>query len=215
MHRQAFRRSDAARAQFPALAVRSPTQLLVSTTSMSVIWHSPNSCPSSGFSRIACATRHTSYCGITARCRAGGVNRSDFKGEISMKRGIATAVLMLAASGSLLATAPTASAQGLRDLLGERAENRTNLRELISDRLATRDDLRDLLRDRLERRNDLRDLILDRLATRDDLRDLLRDRLERRNDLRDLILDRVRDRDDLNPLLNRIRDRIGGMGGNN
>jgi len=103
-----------------------------------------------------------------------------------MKRGIAAAVLVLAASGSLLATAPSASAQGLRDLLAERGESRTNLR----------------------------DLMLDRLATRDDLRDLLRDRLERRNDLRDLILDRVRDRDDLSPLLNRIRDRIGGMGGN-
>jgi len=42
-----------------------------------------------------------------------------------MKRGIATAVLVLAASGSLLATAPTTSAQGLRDLIGERSESRT------------------------------------------------------------------------------------------
>src|SRR4029077_7843065 len=120
-----------------------------------------------------------------------------FQRRRSMKRGIATAALVLAASGALLATAPTASAQGLRDLLGERAENRTNLRDLILDRLATRDDLRDLLRDRLERRGDLRDLVLDRLSTRDDLRDLLRDRLERRGDLRDLVLDRLATRDDL------------------
>src|SRR5215467_1370332 len=141
---------------------------------------------------------------MTARKPSSRVNRSDFKGEVSMKRGIATAVLVLAASGSLLATAPTASAQGLRDLIGERSESRTNLRDLILDLLASRDDLRDLLRDRLERRDDLRDLILDRLATRDDLCDLLRDRLEGRNDLRDLIRDRLSTRDDLRDLL---RDR--------
>ena len=64
------------------------------------------------------------------------------------------------------------------------------------------------------RAHNLRDLIMDRLATRDDVRDLLRDRSERRNDLLDLIMDRVRDRDDLNPLLNGIRERLGGMGGN-
>src|SRR5215831_4110595 len=129
------------------------------------------------------------------------------KGDLSMTRApaIATAALVLAASASLLMTALTASAQGLRELLGDRAESRNDLRDLISDRSATRDDLRDLLRDRLERRSDLRDLILDRLATRDDLRDLLRDRLERRSDLRDLISDRAGGRDDLRDL---VRDRL-------
>ena len=34
--------------------------------------HAPNSCPSSGFSRIAYATRDTSYCGTTARSGLAG-----------------------------------------------------------------------------------------------------------------------------------------------
>ena len=94
---------------------------------------------------------------------------------------IASAAFALAASASLLATPTTASAQGLRELLGDRAESRSD---------TGRDDLRDLLKDRIERRSDLRDLISDRSGGRDDLRDLLKDRVDRRNDLRDLISDR-------------------------
>ena len=47
---------------------------------------------------------------------------------------IASAAFALAASASLLATPTTASAQGLRELLGDRAESRGDLRDLISDR---------------------------------------------------------------------------------
>jgi len=100
-----------------------------------------------------------------------------------MKHGaaIAKVAFMLAASASLLTTATSVSAQGLRDLIGDRGESR----------------------------GDLRDLIQDRLASREDLRDLLRDRLETRSDLRDLILDRIRNSDAESPVLNRIRDRLG------
>ncbi len=77
-----------------------------------------------------------------------------------MKHGpaIAKVAFMLAASASLLTTATSVSAQGLRDLIGDRGESRGDLRDLILDRLASREDLRDLLRDRLEKRSDLRDL---------------------------------------------------------
>ena len=93
-----------------------------------------------------------------------------------MKHGpaIAKAAFILAASASLITTATTVSAQGLRDLIGDRTESRGDLRDLILDRLASREALRDLLRDRLEGRSDHRDLISDRLAGREDLRDLLK-----------------------------------------
>jgi hypothetical protein len=70
-----------------------------------------------------------------------------------MKHGpiIATAAFALAASASVFVMTATASGQGLRDLLGDRAENRGDFRDQSSDRSASRDDLRDLLRDRLER----------------------------------------------------------------
>ena len=53
-----------------------------------------------------------------------------------MKRApiIASAAFVLTMSASLLAAASPTSAQGLRDLLGDRVENRSDLRELISDR---------------------------------------------------------------------------------
>ena len=68
-----------------------------------------------------------------------------------MKRApaIATAALAL---GTLLAATPMASAQGLRELLGERANSRNDLRDLISNRVDDRDDgspVLNRLRDRL------------------------------------------------------------------
>jgi hypothetical protein len=163
----------------------------------------------------------------------------DHGGEVVMKHGpvIAGAAFILVVSTALLTTATPVSAQGLRDLIGDRAESRGDLRDLISDRAASREDLRDLLRDRLHSRSDLRDLLSDRAASREDLRDLLRDRLhsrsdlrdlladrsgsradlrdllsdrgERRNDLRELILERLRNSDEESPALSRIRDRLG------
>ena len=95
---------------------------------------------------------------------------------------IVGAALIVAAAVALPTATTSASAQGLRDLMGDGDESHA----------------------------DLRDLILDRLASREDLRDLISDRLERRNDLRELILDRLRSSDSESPALNRIRDRIGG-----
>src|SRR5262249_9040025 len=102
----------------------------------------------------------------TSRGRISARRHLEHRGGVSMKRGpaITRALFIVAASASLLTTATSVSAQGLRDLVGDRAEGRGELRDLILDRLASREDLRDLLKDRLERRSDLRDLIQDRLS---------------------------------------------------
>ena len=52
-----------------------------------------------------------------------------------MKRApiIASAAFVLTMSASLLAATSPISAQGLRELLGDRVENRGDLRDLISD----------------------------------------------------------------------------------
>ena len=154
----------------------------------------------------------------------------------------------------------------LRELLAERGGDRDDLRERLADHIGNRGDhaglsrrtawsdaasFRDLIRDRLETRNDLRDLLGDRIRSREDLRDLLTDRMERRallrellaehmnnrggsagdlvlnrsegsdenpggtaginrEDLRDLILDSVRNRGEVGQLLEQIHDRIAG-----
>jgi hypothetical protein len=74
---------------------------------------------------------------------------------------ITAAVLAIAASAPVICTTTSpASAQGLRDRDGE------------MDR-----DLRDLLRDRIRTRQDLRDLIVDLMQDRQDLRGRLRERI--------------------------------------
>jgi len=98
----------------------------------------------------------------------------------------AAAVLAITAAAPVIcATASPASAQGWRDRDGE------------MDR-----DLRDLLRDRIRTREDLRDLIADILRDREELRGRLRERIGHWRD---------RDGDDENDmgLRHRLRERIG------
>ena len=77
---------------------------------------------------------------------------------------IAAAVLAIAASAPVICTTTSpASAQGWRDRDGD------------TDR-----DLRDLLRDRIRTRQDLRDLIVDLLQDRQDMRGRLRERIGER-----------------------------------
>jgi hypothetical protein len=97
---------------------------------------------------------------------------------------IAAAVLAIAASAPVICTTTgPASAQGWRDKDGD------------SDR-----DLRDLLMDRIRTRQDLRDLITDLLQDRQDLRGRVRDRISRCRD---------RDEDEDGGLRGRLRERIG------
>src|SRR3977135_2472374 len=78
---------------------------------------------------------------------------------------IAAAVLAIAASAPVICTTTSqASAQGWRDRDGD------------MDR-----DLRDLLRDRIRTRQDLRDLIVDLIQDRQDMRGRLRERIGGRN----------------------------------
>jgi hypothetical protein len=97
---------------------------------------------------------------------------------------IAAAVLAIAASAPVICTTTSpASAQGWRDRDGD------------MDR-----DLRDLLRDRIRTRQDLRDLIIDLLQDRQDLRGRLRERISHL---------RERDEDeDGGGLRGRLRERI-------
>ena len=77
---------------------------------------------------------------------------------------IAAAVLAIAASAPVICTTTSpASAQGWRDRDGD------------TDR-----DLRDLLRDRIRTRQDLRDLIVDLIQDRQDMRGRLRERIGER-----------------------------------
>jgi len=134
---------------------------------------------------------------------------------------ISAAAFMLAASAFSFTTATPAAAYGgsdrvsdraaadqLRELLGNRIRSREELRDLILDRLQEREALRDLLADRLRGREDLRDRLAERAGGRGDLADLLRERAERRGQLRDLILDRLQERQALRELLgDRLRGR--------
>jgi len=97
---------------------------------------------------------------------------------------IAAAVLAIAASAPVICTTTSpASAQGWRDKDGD------------TDR-----DLRDLLMDRIRTRQDLRDLITDLLRDRQDLRGRVRDRISRDGDededggLRERIGERIAER---------------------
>jgi len=95
---------------------------------------------------------------------------------------IAAAVLAIAASAPVICTTTSpASAQGWRDKDGD------------TDR-----DLRDLLMDRIRTRQDLRDLITDLLRDRQDLRGRVRDRISRDGD-----------EDEDGGLRGRLRERIG------
>ena len=99
---------------------------------------------------------------------------------------IAAAVLAIAASAPVICTTTSpASAQGLRDRDGD--VNR---------------DLRDLLRDRIRTRQDLRDLIVDLMQDRQDLRGRLRERISQRRDRED-------EDDDDGGCRGRLRERIG------
>jgi len=107
---------------------------------------------------------------------------------------IAAAVLAIAASAPVICTTTSpASAQGWRDRDGD------------MDR-----DLRDLLRDRIRTRQDLRDLIVDLIQDRQDMRGHLRERIaERRGGGEDGDY-RNRDEDeDGGGLRGRLRERIG------
>lgn len=96
----------------------------------------------------------------------------------------AAAVIAIAAAAPVIcATASPASAQGWRDRDGE------------MDR-----DLRDLLKDRIRTREDLRDLIVDLLRDRPDLRGRLRERISQGRD-------REEDEDD-GGLRSRVRERL-------
>jgi len=96
---------------------------------------------------------------------------------------IAAAVLAIAASAPVIcATTSPASAQGWRDRDGD------------MDR-----DLRDLLKDRIRTRQDLRDLIIDLIQDRQDLRGRVRERISRWRD---------RDEDEDGGLRGRVRERI-------
>jgi hypothetical protein len=108
---------------------------------------------------------------------------------------IAAAVLAIAASAPVICTTTgPASAQGWRDGDGDK------------DR-----DLRDLLRDRIRTRQDLRDLIVDLIHDRQDLRDGRREQIGRGRDR-----DEDEDEDEggwRGPLRERIAERIEGRRG--
>lgn len=96
---------------------------------------------------------------------------------------IAAAILAIAASAPVICTTTSpASAQGWRDRDGDV-------------------DLRDLLKDRIRTRQDLRDLIIDLIRDRQDLRGLVRERISQRRDRED-------DGDDDGGLRGRLRERI-------
>jgi|GEM_PF-4786992 len=97
---------------------------------------------------------------------------------------IAAAVLAIAASAPVICTTTSpASAQGWRDRDGD------------MDR-----DLRDLLRDRIRTRQDLRDLIIDLMQDRQDLRGHLRERISHWRDREE--------EEDGGGLRGRLRERI-------
>jgi hypothetical protein len=97
---------------------------------------------------------------------------------------IAAAVLAIAASAPVICTTTSpASAQGWRDKDGDM--NR---------------DLRDLLKDRIRTRQDLRDLIVDLIQDRQDLRGRLRERISQSRD-------REEDEDE-GGMRGRLRERI-------
>ena len=97
---------------------------------------------------------------------------------------IAAAVLAIAASAPVIcATTSPASAQGWRDRDGD------------TDR-----DLRDLLKDRIRTRQDLRDLIVDLIQDRQDLRGRLRERISHARDREE--------EEDGGGLRGRLRERI-------
>jgi hypothetical protein len=107
---------------------------------------------------------------------------------------IAAAVLAIAASAPVICTTTSpASAQGWRDRDGD------------TDR-----DLRDLLRDRIRTRQDLRDLIVDLLENRQDMRERLRERIAERRGGGEEGDYRNRDEDeDDGGWRGRLRERIG------
>jgi hypothetical protein len=107
---------------------------------------------------------------------------------------IAAAVLAIAASAPVIYTTTSpASAQGWRDRDGD------------TDR-----DLRDLLRDRIRTRQDLRDLIVDLLENRQDMRERLRERIAERRGGGEEGDYRKRDEDeDDGGWRGRVRERIG------
>jgi hypothetical protein len=105
---------------------------------------------------------------------------------------IAAAVLAIAASAPLICTTTgPASAQGWRDGDGDK------------DR-----DLRDLLRDRIRTRQDLRDLIVDLIHDRQDLRDGRRERIGRGRDREEEEEDEDEGGGWRGPLRERIAERI-------
>src|SRR6201999_3465188 len=107
---------------------------------------------------------------------------------------IAAAVLAIAASAPVICTTTSpASAQGWRDRDGD------------TDR-----DLRDLLRDRIRTRQDLRDLIVDLIEDRQDMRERLRERIAERRGGGEEGDYRNRDEDeDDGGLRGGLRERIG------
>ena len=107
---------------------------------------------------------------------------------------IAAAVLAIAASAPVISmTTSPASAQGWRDRDGD------------PDR-----DLRDLLRDRIRTRQDLRDLIVDLIEDRQDMRERLRERIAERRGGGEEGDCRNRDEDeDDGGWRGRLRERIG------
>ena len=101
---------------------------------------------------------------------------------------IAAAVLAIAASAPVIcATTSPATAQGWHDKDGDMDRDR---------------DLRDLLKDRIRTRQDLRDLIVDLIQDRQDLRGRLRERISQRRDREE------EDEDGGGGLRGRLRERI-------
>src|ERR1700756_5753803 len=77
---------------------------------------------------------------------------------------IAAAVLAIAASAPVICTTTSpASAQGWRDRDGDMDRD---LRDLLKDRIRTRQDLRDLITDLIQDRQDLRGRVRERIAER-------------------------------------------------
>src|SRR5271165_2583361 len=125
-----------------------------------------------------------------------------------MKRTPVIAAAFLLATTALSSFSP-AFAQGTSGRFQERFSDRSegqdggSLRDILGERLQERGELRDLVQDRLERRNELRRLLADRLGGGEEgygesygeggegLRGRIRERLEERQALRDLILDRL------------------------
>ena len=115
---------------------------------------------------------------------------------------IVAAVLAIAASAPLMcATTSPATARELRDRDGDMDRD---LRDVLRDRIRTRQDLRDVLRDRIRTRQDLRDLLEDLFENRPGLRGALRERIREARDededededhegLRGAIRERIRD----------------------